>query len=273
LSVVLTSQPRHRRRHVEQAPGHMAAALITVLLWACAFVGDPLGRGGALTRGDGLRGGLLVGSASLGLFALRYRRPFPARAALAFVIGYGVLWFAGYNGGAQTGPNGTWTPAPAALLVNIAPILVAGGRRHRVPRRLPAAGHHRHARRLRRGRRHHRRWHPEAGRWTRFGIVLGVLTASSTRGGADAKGRAALGRRGHRDVGGLRRRAGSDAAVRPRAAGELADASGGAIAGVVSSASGHRDRLHTWRTPSRTAPGAWRRRRCASRVLAVCCPG
>jgi len=68
---------------------------------------------------------LLVGSASLGLVALRYRRPFPRGRALAFVLGYGVLWFAGYtvvlNWAERHLDAGT-----AALLVNIAPILVAG---------------------------------------------------------------------------------------------------------------------------------------------------
>jgi len=68
---------------------------------------------------------LLVGSASLGIVALRYRRPFPRGRALAFVLGYGVLWFAAYtvvlNWAERHLDAGT-----AALLVNIAPILVAG---------------------------------------------------------------------------------------------------------------------------------------------------
>src|SRR5882757_4413358 len=105
---------------------HLAAgaALITVLLWACAFVvirsvGEVFSPGAmAFLR-------LLVGSASLGLVALRYRRPFPRGRALAFVLGYGVLWFAAYtvvlNWAERHLDAGT-----AALLVNIAPILVAG---------------------------------------------------------------------------------------------------------------------------------------------------
>jgi drug/metabolite transporter (DMT)-like permease len=105
---------------------HLAAgaALITVLLWACAFVvirsvGEVFSPGAmAFLR-------LLVGSASLGLVALRYRRPVPRGRALAFVLGYGVLWFAAYtvvlNWAERHLDAGT-----AALLVNVAPILVAG---------------------------------------------------------------------------------------------------------------------------------------------------
>src|SRR5882757_9734348 len=104
---------------------HLAAgaALITVLLWACAFVvirsvGEVFSPGAmAFLR-------LLVGSASLGLVALRYRRPVPRGRALAFVLGYGVLWFAAYtvvlNWAERHLDAGT-----AALLVNVAPKLVA----------------------------------------------------------------------------------------------------------------------------------------------------
>ena len=100
-----------------------AAALTTVLLWACAFVviravGDVLSPGSmAFVR-------LLVGSVFLVLLALRYRRPIPRGRALAFVLGYGVLWFAAYtvvlNWAERHLDAGT-----AALLVNVAPILVA----------------------------------------------------------------------------------------------------------------------------------------------------
>jgi len=103
---------------------HLAAAatVITVLLWACAFVvirsvGEVLSPGAmAFVR-------LFVGSAALALVALRYRRPFPRGRALAFVLGYGVAWFAAYtvvlNWAEQHLDAGT-----AALLVNVAPILV-----------------------------------------------------------------------------------------------------------------------------------------------------
>jgi drug/metabolite transporter (DMT)-like permease len=101
----------------------VAAAVTTVLLWACAFV-VIRSLGGALSPGPMAFVRLLVGSAALALVALRYRRPLPRGHALAFVLGYGLLWFAAYtvvlNWAEQHLDAGT-----AALLVNIAPILVA----------------------------------------------------------------------------------------------------------------------------------------------------
>ena len=102
----------------------LAAVVTTVLLWASAFVviravGEDLSPGSlAFAR-------LAVGTIALGLVALRYRRPLPRGRALFFVVGYGVLWFAGYtvvlNWAERHLDAGT-----AALLVNVAPILVAG---------------------------------------------------------------------------------------------------------------------------------------------------
>jgi drug/metabolite transporter (DMT)-like permease len=101
----------------------VVAAVVTVLLWSSAFVvirfvGETLSPGAmAFTR-------LAVGAVVLILIALRYRRPFPRGRALALVIGYGLLWFAAYtvllNWAEQHLDAGT-----AALLVNFAPILVA----------------------------------------------------------------------------------------------------------------------------------------------------
>jgi len=103
---------------------HLAAAatVTTVLLWACAFV-VIRSVGAVLSPGAMAFVRLLVGSAALALVALRYRRPFPRGRALAFVLGYGVAWFAAYtvvlNWAEQHLDAGT-----AALLVNVAPILV-----------------------------------------------------------------------------------------------------------------------------------------------------
>ena len=103
---------------------HLAAAatVITVLLWACAFV-VIRSVGAVLSPGAMAFARLLVGSAALALVALRYRRPLPRGRALAFVLGYGVAWFAAYtvvlNWAEQHLDAGT-----AALLVNVAPILV-----------------------------------------------------------------------------------------------------------------------------------------------------
>jgi drug/metabolite transporter (DMT)-like permease len=102
----------------------LAAVVTTVVLWASAFVviravGEDLSPGSlAFAR-------LAVGTIALGLVARRYRRPLPRGRALFFVVGYGVLWFAGYtvvlNWAERHLDAGT-----AALLVNVAPILVAG---------------------------------------------------------------------------------------------------------------------------------------------------
>jgi len=103
---------------------HLAAAatVITVLLWACAFV-VIRSVGAVLSPGAMAFVRLLVGSAALALVALRYRRPLPRGRALAFVLGYGLAWFAAYtvvlNWAEQHLDAGT-----AALLVNVAPILV-----------------------------------------------------------------------------------------------------------------------------------------------------
>jgi drug/metabolite transporter (DMT)-like permease len=103
---------------------HLAAAatVITVLLWACAFV-VIRSVGAVLSPGAMAFVRLLVGSAALALVALRYRRPLPRGRALTFVLGYGLAWFAAYtvvlNWAEQHLDAGT-----AALLVNVAPILV-----------------------------------------------------------------------------------------------------------------------------------------------------
>ena len=104
-----------------------AAVAATLLTWASAFVairaiGDTFGPGPmALLR-------LLAGSLTLTVFVLvrgRGRWPArPARAGLGLIACYGVAWFAGYtvllNAAERHLDAGT-----AAMLVNIAPILVA----------------------------------------------------------------------------------------------------------------------------------------------------
>lgn len=99
------------------------AALVTVLLWASAFVAIRAAADdyspGALAFGR-----LAVGALGLGLIAMRYGRPRPRGKALRLIIAYGVAWFAGYtvvlNQAEHHLDAGT-----AAMLVNVAPILVA----------------------------------------------------------------------------------------------------------------------------------------------------
>lgn len=99
------------------------AAVVTVVLWASAFV-VIRAAGDQLSPGPLAFGRLLVGTAALMLIALRYRRPFPRGRSLALVVGYGVLWFAGYTVVLNTAERHL-DAGTAALLVNVAPILVA----------------------------------------------------------------------------------------------------------------------------------------------------
>ncbi len=99
------------------------AALITVVLWASAFVAIRAAADdyspGALAFGR-----LAIGAIGLGVIAMRYRRPLPRGTAMGLIVAYGVAWFAGYtvvlNQAEHYLDAGT-----AAMLVNVAPILVA----------------------------------------------------------------------------------------------------------------------------------------------------
>jgi drug/metabolite transporter (DMT)-like permease len=101
----------------------MIAAVITVILWASAFVAIRAAADhyspGALAFGR-----LAVGTLGLGVIAMRYSRPRPRGKALKLIVAYGVAWFAGYtvvlNQAEHHLDAGT-----AAMLVNVAPILVA----------------------------------------------------------------------------------------------------------------------------------------------------
>ncbi|MDL4819920.1 DMT family transporter [Actinomadura opuntiae] len=101
----------------------VAAAAVTVVLWASAFVairsaGDEYGPG-ALALGR-----LLSGTVVLAAFCLVRREGLPPRGAWPGIVAAGVLWFGAYmvalNWGERLVDAGT-----AALVVNIGPILIA----------------------------------------------------------------------------------------------------------------------------------------------------
>lgn len=101
----------------------IAAALVSVLLWASAFVAI---RSAArdLNPGALAFGRLTVGAIALGVFALARREPAPSRRALARIVVCGLLWFAAYNvilGEAERRVDA----GTASMLVNVGPILIA----------------------------------------------------------------------------------------------------------------------------------------------------
>ena len=99
------------------------AALVTVTLWASAFVG-------IRAAGEGLSPGalslarLLVGSLVLGAFVLARREPFPAGRDLPAIALCGALWFGLYNVVLNAAER-LVDAGTAAMLVGIAPVLIA----------------------------------------------------------------------------------------------------------------------------------------------------
>src|SRR6266542_3839568 len=101
----------------------LAAAGVTVLLWASAFVAirdaTPHFSPGALALGR-----LAVGSITLGVMLLIRREGLPPRAAWPGIVTAGILWFGLYmialNWGERSVDAGT-----AAMVVAIGPILIA----------------------------------------------------------------------------------------------------------------------------------------------------
>ncbi|WP_067463121.1 DMT family transporter [Actinomadura macra] len=101
----------------------VAAATVTVVLWASAFVAI---RSAGADYGPGALalGRMLAGTAVLGTICLIRREGLPARGAWPGIVTAGLLWFGAYmvalNWGEQLVDAGT-----AALVVNIGPILIA----------------------------------------------------------------------------------------------------------------------------------------------------
>ena len=101
----------------------LIALLVTVVLWASAFVGIRE-LGDTFTPGALTLGRLIVGAIALTFIARPHRQPFPTGRPLALVILYGVLWFGVYNIFLNAGERHL-DAGTSALLVNIAPALVA----------------------------------------------------------------------------------------------------------------------------------------------------
>ncbi|MEO3823500.1 DMT family transporter [Actinomadura sp. B10D3] len=101
----------------------MAAATITVVCWASAFVAIR-SAGAEYSPGALALGRLLAGSVVLGSLLLIRREGLPPRGAWPGIVTAGILWFGAYmvalNWGEQLVDAGT-----AALVVNSGPILIA----------------------------------------------------------------------------------------------------------------------------------------------------
>ena len=114
-------QSQARDRRVERLA--LAAGLTTVVFWASAFVGI---RAAAvdLTPGALALGRLLVAALALGIMVAVARPPWPSRRDLVPIVAIGGLWFGIYflalNAAEREVDAGT-----AAMLVNVAPILIA----------------------------------------------------------------------------------------------------------------------------------------------------
>ncbi|SDJ93881.1 DMT family transporter [Streptomyces indicus] len=115
-----TSAPPVSRRSELLA---LAAAGVTVVLWASAFV-SIRSAGEAYSPGALALGRLLAGALTLGAFLLIRREGLPPKAAWPGILISGLLWFGLYmvvlNWGEQKVDAGT-----AALVVNVGPLVMA----------------------------------------------------------------------------------------------------------------------------------------------------
>src|SRR3954449_12599860 len=101
----------------------LAAAGVTVLLWASAFVAiRHVGR--VLSPGALTLGRLLVGSAVLGLMMLARPAPLPAARFWPRLVVCGVLWFGLYNVALNAAERRV-DAGTASMLVNVGPVFIA----------------------------------------------------------------------------------------------------------------------------------------------------
>lgn len=101
----------------------LGAALVTIVLWASAFVGI---RAASVDLGPGALalGRLLVASIALGVVVAMRRPSWPNRRQLVPIMVSGVLWFGVYNLALNAAERDV-DAGTASMLVNVAPIMVA----------------------------------------------------------------------------------------------------------------------------------------------------
>lgn len=104
-------------------PLPLVAALVTVVLWASAFVAIRH-VGHAVSPGALTLGRLVVGSVVLGLLMLSRRGPLPKRRSWPRLLATGVLWFGVYNVALNAAERRV-DAGTASMLVNVGPVLIA----------------------------------------------------------------------------------------------------------------------------------------------------
>lgn len=101
----------------------IAAVVVTVVLWASAFVGiravGPSFSPGSLTLGR-----LAVAAVALGIVALPRLKRWPKGREWWPILAYGVMWFAGYNLALNAAEH-LLDAGTSAMLINVSPILIA----------------------------------------------------------------------------------------------------------------------------------------------------
>jgi len=122
------SLTRVRREPAATAPHHdadpriWAAALVTVVLWASAFIAI---RGAAPYFDPGsmalLR--MAIGSVALGVIVARRGVRWPPRRAWPLILVWGLAWFCFYNLALNTAEQ-VMDAGTAAMIVNLAPLIV-----------------------------------------------------------------------------------------------------------------------------------------------------
>jgi drug/metabolite transporter (DMT)-like permease len=99
------------------------AALVTVVLWASAFVGIRAAAGD-FTAGSLALGRLAVGTIALGILVAVRGWVRPSRRDLLLIAASGLLWFAFYNVALNEAERNL-DAGTAAMLVNMGPIFIA----------------------------------------------------------------------------------------------------------------------------------------------------
>src|SRR5579885_2751495 len=116
-------------------PAVIAAIAVTTLLWASAFVAIRDVRA-HYAAGPLALGRLVVGAIALSALMAVRRERLPRRRDLPAVAACGVLWFGGYNLALNAGER-LIDAGTAAMLVNVAPILIAAAAAAVLRERLP----------------------------------------------------------------------------------------------------------------------------------------